>query len=99
MNVLAISRDANKDLTPIFIPKNMFHWLIEASYLYFIWYLFFQDLMQSVNEGQKKKDLAAARVNMAKAVLPHAKQAELEKQKKKAEKDWNDLVDLIDKTK
>ena len=55
--------------------------------------------MQSVNEGQKKKDLAAARVNMAKAVLPHAKQAELEKQKKKAEKDWNDLIDLIDKTK
>lgn len=58
----------------------------------------FKDLLQSKNEGERKKDLAAARVNMAKSVLPHDKQAELEKQKKKAEKDWSELMDLIEKT-
>jgi hypothetical protein len=54
--------------------------------------------MQSVNEGKKKKDLAAAKVNLARQVLPRDKQADLEKQQKAAERDWTDLMDLMEKT-
>lgn len=57
-----------------------------------------QELMANSKEGEKKKALAASKVDMVKAVLPKEKQAELDRQKKAAEKDWADLVKQMDNT-
>ncbi|KAK3089086.1 hypothetical protein FSP39_000625 [Pinctada imbricata] len=57
-----------------------------------------KDLMASMKEGKKKKDLAASKVDAAKSVLPKDKQADLDRQKTQAEKDWEDLMDLMEQT-
>ena len=57
-----------------------------------------QELMGNVTEGQKKKDLAAEKMEVAKAALPKDKQSDLDQQKAAADKEWNDFVNQIQST-
>lgn len=54
--------------------------------------------MNGAAEGEKKKDLAMAKLDALKAVLPKQKQAELEKQKKQAATEWQGLVKAMQNT-
>ncbi|KAL3874933.1 hypothetical protein ACJMK2_037885 [Sinanodonta woodiana] len=57
-----------------------------------------KDLIASAKEGQQKKELAEGKVETVKGVLPRQKQAELEQQKKAADKEWAELMDVMQKT-
>jgi len=58
----------------------------------------FQDLINGAAEGEKKKDLAMAKLDSLKALLPKQKQAELEKQKKQTEAEWKQLAKSMNNT-
>ena len=58
----------------------------------------FQDLINGAAEGEKKKDLAMAKLDSLKALLPKQKQAELEKQKKQTEAEWKQLAKYMNNT-
>ena len=51
-----------------------------------------------MEEGERKRAEAQARLEAARSVLPRAKLAELEQQNKHLEKEWNMLVGQMDQT-
>nr|KAG5692778.1 hypothetical protein BaRGS_009394 [Batillaria attramentaria] len=57
-----------------------------------------QDLHKSMDEGERKRAEAHARLEAARSVLPRAKLAELEQQNKHLDKEWNMLVAQMDQT-
>lgn len=54
--------------------------------------------MAGLKEGEKKKALAASKVDTAKVVMRKDKQDELEKQKKAAEVEFQDLMTQMQTT-
>jgi len=54
--------------------------------------------MASAKEGEQKKNLAKSKIDTAKSVLPKQKQAELDKQKKAAEEEWQELMEQMQNT-
>lgn len=57
-----------------------------------------KDLMTGLEEGEEKRASAAAQLEKIKAVLPKAKQMELEAQKKAMDREWNSLAGQIGQT-
>lgn len=57
-----------------------------------------QDLIAGLKDGEQKKNLAAAKLDSLKAVLPRERQAELERQRKQADKEFQDLVKQLQQT-
>lgn len=55
-------------------------------------------MISGLKDGEKKKDLASAKLDTLKAVLPRDRQAELEKQRKLADKEFQDLVKQLQQT-
>ena len=51
-----------------------------------------------MDEGERKRAEALARLEAARSVLPRTKLAELEQQSKHLEKEWNMLVGQMDQT-
>jgi len=57
-----------------------------------------QDLINSADNGAQKKEVAEAKIEALKAVLPQVKRGELDGQKKKAHTDWQSLVKSMQNT-
>ena len=57
-----------------------------------------QDLEGSLKEGELKRQEAINRLDAIKAILPKAKQGELEANRKTMEKEWQTLVTSIQQT-
>jgi len=55
-------------------------------------------LIAGLKDGEQKKDLAASKLDTLKAVLPKDRQVELEKQRKLADKEFQDLVKQLQQT-
>ena len=58
----------------------------------------YQDLEGSLHEGELKRQDAINRLDAIKAILPKAKQMELEANCKTMEKEWQTLVTSIQQT-
>lgn len=74
-----------------FYKKLLLHTVFKYSLHETCFAFIFQDLMNSAEEGARKKDIAVAKLEALKAVLPKQKRAELEKQQRQAENDWKQL--------
>ncbi|CAL1544282.1 unnamed protein product [Lymnaea stagnalis] len=57
-----------------------------------------KDLKASLQEGEEKRQEAINRLDAIKGVLPKAKQAELEANRKAMEKDWQNLIQSLNQT-
>ena len=55
-------------------------------------------MIAGLKDGEQKKDLAASKLDTLKAVLPKDRQVELEKQRKLADKEFQDLVKQLQQT-